>query len=158
MGSKSDKNDNRVKITNRKAFYDFHIGEKFEAGLVLNGAEVKSLRGGRATLSDSFVRVKNGEAYLINMNIVPYEEGNVEASEARRDRKLLLHKKQITSLLSKLSGSNLTVVPISVYNTHNLFKVELAFARGKKQFDKRESIKKKEAQREEEVALRGKNY
>lgn len=146
----------RIKITNKKAFYDYHIGEKFEAGIVLSGAEVKSLRKGQASLADSFVRVKNEEAYLINMYIAPYEQSDVESSESRRDRKLLLHKKQIISLLSKLAGSNLTVVPISLYNTHNLIKVELALARGKKQYDKREAIKKKEAQREEQVALRGK--
>lgn len=136
-----------MKITNKKAFYDYNVGERFEAGIVLTGAEVKSIRRGQASLADSFVRIKNGEAYLINMYIAP---------DDRRDRKLLLHKKQIISLLSKLAGSNLTIVPVSVYNTHNLIKVELALARGKKQYDKREAIKKKEAMREEAVALRGK--
>lgn len=150
-------NDNAsVKITNRKAFYDYSVGERFEAGIVLNGAEVKSLRKGQASLSDSFVRIKNGEAYLINMYITPYGQSDSQSSEARRDRKLLLHKRQIISLLSKLAGSNLTVVPISCYNTHNLIKVELALARGKKQFDKRESIKKKEQEREDQVIMRGK--
>lgn len=147
-----------MKITNRKAFFDYHIGEKFEAGIVLTGAEVKSLRRGQASLADSFVRVKNNEAYLINMYIAPYEQSDAQSSEARRDRKLLLHKKQIISLLSKLSGSSLTVVPVSCYNTHNLIKVELALARGKKQFDKREAIKRKEAEREEQIALRGKFF
>ena len=145
-----------VKITNRKAFFDFNVGERFEAGVVLNGAEVKSLRKGQASLADSFVRIKNGEAFLVNMYIAPYEQSDVNSSESRRDRKLLLHKKQIISMLSKLAGSNLTVVPISCYNTHNLIKVELALARGKKQFDKREAIKKKEQEREDQVVMRGK--
>jgi SsrA-binding protein len=151
-----NKDTGQVKITNKKAFYDYHIGEKFEAGIVLTGAEVKSLRRGQASLADSFVRVKNNEAYLINMYIAPYEQSDGQSNEARRDRKLLLHKKQITSLLSRLAGSNLTVVPISCYNTHNLIKVELALARGKKQYDKRQAIKEREAEREKQTLLRGK--
>lgn len=148
--------NSHTKITNRRAFYDFHIGERFEAGIVLTGGEVKSVRRGQASLADSFVRIKNKEAYLVNMYVAPYQAESFSNNDPRRDRKLLLHKKQILSILGKMSGSNLTIVPVSCYNTHNLVKVELAFARGKKEYDKREAIKKKEEQREDQVLIRGK--
>lgn len=146
-----------MKIVNRKAYYDYHILEKFEAGIVLTGGEVKSLRAEKASLNDSFVHIKDGEAYLVNAHINPYQPADNRNYDPKRTRKLLLHKKEITSLLSKINQSNLTIVPVLCYTAkRGTVKVELALARGKKQYDKREAIKRKDIDRETEQILRGK--
>jgi SsrA-binding protein len=142
-----------MKITNRKAFFDARILERFEAGINLTGAEVKAVRAGHADLTGSFVRIVGSEAYLINANIFPYEYSRPQGYEPRRTRKLLLHKKEIIAIRSKIEGQNLTIVPISLYTTHNLIKLELALGKPKKQFEKRQDLKKKTLDRDIEEAL-----
>lgn len=146
-----------MKIVNRKAYYDYHILEKFEAGISLSGAEVKSLKKERASLADSFVHIKEGEAYLVNSQIYPYQPADNRNYDPKRTRKLLLHKKEIIALLSKTKQSNLTIVPVSWYIAkHGRIKMELALAKGKKEYDKREAIKKRDIDRETQQILRGK--
>jgi SsrA-binding protein len=145
-----------MKITNRKAFYDFEVRDRMEAGINLTGAEVKALRGGHGDLTGSFVRIMGSEAYLVNAKIFPYQNAFPENYDSRRTRKLLLHKKQIISLKSKIDGANLTLVPVSWYTTKNLIKLELALGKSKKKFEKRQDIKKKELDREQEELLKGK--
>jgi SsrA-binding protein len=145
-----------MKITNRKATYDYQLFDRFEAGINLFGAEVKAVREGHVDLTGSFVRIIGSEAFLVNANIFPYKYARPETYDERRTRKLLLHKKEIISLKSKMEGSRLTVVPVSVYTTHRLIKIELAFAKSKKKFEKRESIKKKDINRQIEEELKRK--
>lgn len=142
-----------MKIVNRRAFYDYEISERFEAGINLLGSEVKAIRLGNADLTGSFVKIVGSEAYLVNAKIFPYQHAQVENYDEKRTRKLLLHKKEIVSLKSKIEGSNLSVVPVSLYTKHNFIKVELAFGRGKKKFEKKEAIKRKDIQREVEQEL-----
>lgn len=132
-----------MKITNRKAFFNYEILERFEAGINLLGTEVKAVRLGQADLSGSFVRIIGSEAYLVNAKIFPYEYARPEGYDPTRTRKLLLHKKQIFAIKSRIEGSSLTVVPVSVYTSHNLIKLEVALARPKKKFEKKETIKQK---------------
>ena len=145
-----------MKITNRKAYFDYEIGEKVEAGIKLTGAEVKSVRAGHVSLNDSFVKIIGSDAMLINCHINPYQFANNSDYDSKRSRKLLLHKKEILSLQSKIQQSNLTIVPVSLYTTRNLIKVELALARGKKKWDKRKALKEKTMKREEEELMRSK--
>ncbi|MBP8626663.1 MAG: SsrA-binding protein SmpB [Syntrophorhabdales bacterium] len=145
----------KVICTNRKAYHDYHIEDKFEAGIVLSGTEVKSLREGRANLKDSFARIKNGEIFLVNVHISPYSCGNIYNHEPKRDRKLLLHRKEINRLTGKISERGYTVVPLSMYfNKQNRAKVELALVKGKTLYDKRESIKRKDEKRLAEREMR----
>lgn len=137
-----------MKILNKRASFDYELHERFEAGINLNGAEVKAVKLGHADLSGSHVRITSSEAYLINAQIFPYQYARPEKYDERRTRKLLLHKAEILSLKSKMDGQNLTVVPISLYTTHNLIKLELALGKGKKQYQKKEAKKKKDLQRE----------
>ena len=143
-----------MKITNRKAFFDAAILERFEAGINLTGAEVKAVRAGHADLTGSFVRIMRSEPYLVNANIFPYEYARPQGYDPRRTRKLLLHKKEIIAIKSKIEGQNLTIVPISLYTTHNLIKLEVALGKPKKQFDKRKDLKKKTLDRDIEEALK----
>ncbi len=145
-----------MKITNSKATFDYVLHDTFEAGITLQGAEVKAIKLGHADLSGSFVRIIGGEAFLVNAKIFPYKFARSDAFEERRTRKLLMHKKEIISLKSKMDGSSLTVVPVSLYTTHNLIKLELALAKAKKKFDKKETIKNRDIDRDTERALRGK--
>ena len=142
-----------MKIVNRKAFYDYRILERFEAGINLNGAEVKAVRFGHADLTGSHVRIMGSEAYLINAKIFPYQYARPEGFDERRTRKLLLHKKEIIALKSKTEGQNLTLVPVSLYTTKSFIKLEIALGKGKKQYDKKEAIKKHDLQREIEQEL-----
>ena len=148
------RSDNIMKITNRKATFNYQLLDHFEAGINLFGAEVKAVREGHVNLDGSFVRILGSEAYLVNANIFPYKYARPETYDERRTRKLLLHKKEIISLKSKMDGSSLTIVPVSVYTTHGLIKVELALAKSKKQFEKRESIKKRDINRHIEEELK----
>ena len=141
-------------VLNKKASHDYFFLEKFEAGIVLSGAEVKSLKAGNASLADSFVRVVKSEAFLVNAHISPYKMAVNAAYDPKRERKLLLNKKEIDFLRGKLSSSSLTIVPTKVYTKHNLVKVEVALAKAKKKVDKRETLKKKELEREAQAALR----
>jgi SsrA-binding protein len=135
--------------SNRKAFHDYSILDTFEAGIVLSGTEVKSLRSNGCSLVDGFVRIKNGEAWLVNIQIPHYGQGTFFSQhEPRRDRKLLLHHREIARLIGKLQEKGLTLVPLRAYFKKGRAKVELGLGRGKRQYDKREAIKKREAQRE----------
>jgi SsrA-binding protein len=142
-----------MKIDNKRAFYDYQILEKFEAGINLFGAEVKAVRLGHADLTGSHVRIMGEEAYLINAKIFPYKYSRPENYDEQRTRKLLLHKKEIIALKSKTEGQNLTLVPISLYTTKSFIKLEIALGKGKKQYDKKEAIQKKDVQREAEQEL-----
>jgi SsrA-binding protein len=142
-----EKAPQRISISNRKARHDYFIIEAFEAGIVLTGTEVKSLRQGNANLQDSYAELRSGEVWLEGMHINPYEHGSIYNHEPRRRRKLLLQKKQIRKLLGGLKEKGLTLVPLSVYFKGPYAKVELALARGKKSYDKREAIAKRESDR-----------
>jgi len=143
-----------VKILNKKALHNYHILERVEAGIVLSGSEVKSIRTGRINLGESHVRVLNGEAFLINAHIPPYQ-GSDENYDPQHSRKLLLHKNQIASLIGKVSKGGITMVPVSIYEKNNRFKVEVGLAKSKKEFDKRKIIKEKDHIRRVEQELRG---
>lgn len=144
-----------MKITNKRAFYDYLISDKFEAGINLIGAEVKAIKLGHADLTGSYVRVMGSEAYLINAKIFPYEYARPENYEETRTRKLLLHKKEIISLKGKTDGANSTLVPISFYDKHGLIKLEVGIGKGKKQYDKKEATKKKDLKRQIDQELAG---
>src|SRR5690242_3602263 len=139
---------------NRRAYHDYFIDEKYEAGVMLTGTEVKSVRNGRTNLRDGFVRIDDGEAWLENVHISPYAEGNLMNHEPMRSRKLLLHRKEISSLIGKVKQKGYTLIPLRVYITRNHAKVEVGLARGKRQYDKRASIAEREAKREIERAVR----
>ncbi len=139
---------------NRRAYHDYFIDEKYEAGVVLTGAEIKSVRGGRANLRDGYVRIDSGEAWLENVHISPYAQGNVMNQEPLRPRKLLLHRKEISSLIGKVKQKGYTVIPLRIYIARNHAKVEVGLARGKRQYDKREAIAARDAKREIERAMR----
>jgi len=149
--------DGGIKIVcqNRKARHLYHILEEIESGLVLTGTEVKSLRDGKASLPDSYAVVRSGEVYLLGAHIAEYTEGNRYNHDPLRERKLLLSRRQIGKLQNQVRDQGLTLVPLSIYFRDGWAKVNLALAKGKKVFDKREDIKKREAQRETERALRG---
>lgn len=145
----------RVVATNRKAHHDYFILERYEAGIVLQGTEVKSLRAGRANLREAFAKVENGEVILYNLHISPWEYGNRWNHEPTRPRKLLLHKAEIRRLLGKSREAGKTLVPLRIYfNSRGLAKVELALAQGKKLWDKREAIARRDAAREIERRLK----
>ena len=137
---------------NRRARFEFHIIETFEAGIQLAGTEVKSLRAGRTQLNDGYVRIERGEAWLLQVNISPYAQGNRNNPEPERRRKLLLHKREIEYLDGKVRTEGLTIVPLRMYVARNRIKVELGLARGKKLWDKRQDVAKRDAQRDMERA------
>ncbi|MCL4338432.1 SsrA-binding protein SmpB [Patescibacteria group bacterium] len=145
-----------MKIINRRAYHDYQILETFEAGIHLLGAEVKSVKGGKMSLEGSFVRVVGSEIYLVNAEIYPYPYARPEGYESRRTRKLLLHKKEIISLKTKLAGAKLTLVPLECYNTHGLVKLKIGLARGRREYEKREKIKKRDTERDISRMMRGK--
>ncbi len=138
----------KIAATNRKAYHDYHIHETCEAGISLLGTEVKSLREGRVNLKDSYAIIKDGEAFLLNCHISPYSHGNIQNHDPLRTRKLLLHKKEIGKLLGRTSQQGLTIVPLKIYFKNGKAKVEIGLAKGKRQYEKRESTKEKEAKRE----------
>lgn len=140
--------DESMKITNKRAFFEYQIGDRIEAGINLTGAEVKAVKQGHADLTGSYVRVIGSEAYLVNARIFPYEYARPEGYEEKRTRKLLMHKQEIISLKSRTEGANITLVPLSLYSKKNLLKLELAIGKSKKQYDKREAIRKKDMLRE----------
>jgi len=146
----------KVVTENRKARHDYFIEETYEAGIALKGTEVKSLRAGKANLKDSYAQVENGELYLFNMHISPYEQGNRFNVDPVRTRKLLLHKLEINRLYGKVKQQGLTLVPLKVYFKKGRIKVELALDKGKKIYDKRDAMAEKDAKREMERTARGK--
>lgn len=137
-----------VLVKNKKAFYNYHILDKMEGGLALIGQEVKSLKEGKASLFGAFVSIKNGEVYLVNCNITPYQPKNTpKGYNSQRDRKILLKKNEINSLIGKTKEKGTTLIPLSIYTKKNFIKLEFAVARGKKKHDKREVIKKRDIDR-----------
>ena len=143
-----------VVATNSKAFHDYHIGDRYEAGIALVGTEVKALREGRANLRDSFARIEDNEVYLYHCHISPYSHGNLTNHEPLRVRKLLLHRGEIAKLIGKTQQRGYTLVPVKIYFKKGRAKVELALAQGKKTTDKREALRKKSAEREIQQALK----
>ncbi|MBE5984837.1 MULTISPECIES: SsrA-binding protein SmpB [Lacrimispora] len=142
---------------NKKAYHDYFIDEKYEAGIELFGTEVKSIRMGKCSVKESFVRVDKGEVYVFGMNISPYEKGNIFNKDPLRIRKLLLHKSEIQKLDEKIAQKGYTLVPLSVYFKGSLVKVEIGLARGKKLYDKRDDIAKKDQKRELERDFKVRN-
>lgn len=149
--------EQHIVIKNKKATHNFFIEDRYEAGLVLTGTEVKSLRANKANLVDSFGRLKDGEVWLHNMHISPYSHGNIHNHEPKRTRKLLLHKTEIRRLIGKTKEKGYTLVPLKVYFSGNTAKVEIGLARGKQLFDKRRTIAEKTAKRDMERAFREKH-
>ncbi|MBD3410107.1 MAG: SsrA-binding protein SmpB [Ignavibacteriales bacterium] len=139
----------KVIVRNKKARYEYHILDTIEAGIALVGSEVKSLRAGKANLADGYASIKNGEAFLMNFHISEFKQANVNNHEPTRPRKLLLHKKEIRKLEKQTNEKGNTIVPLSVYLKNGKVKVELAIARGKKLYDKRESIARKDLERDQ---------
>jgi SsrA-binding protein len=139
---------------NRRAYHDYFVDEKYEAGIMLTGTEVKSLRAGRCNLRDGFVRIDGHEAWMENVHISPYAQGNLMNHDPMRPRKLLLHRKQIATLIGKVRQKGYTLIPLRVYFTRNHAKVEVGLARGKRQYDKREAIAERDAKREIARAVR----
>ncbi len=137
-----------IEIKNKKAYFDYYILEEFEAGIVLSGTEIKSIRKGSVDLKDTFINIKNNEAYLLNMYIAKYEEGNIFNHDERRTRKLLLHKKEILKLKEKIQIEGYTLIPLKLYFKKNIVKVLIGLAKGKKVYDKRASIKEKDLKKE----------
>ena len=138
----------KVIVTNRKALHDYFIIDRYETGIVLKGTEVKSLRQGSANLQDGYAAVRNGEVWLVGLHISPFEKGNINNHEPKRDRKLLMHKQEIRRLIGKISEKGLTLVPLRLYFKNSIVKLELGLARGKKSYDKREAIAKRDVERQ----------
>jgi len=155
MPDKTDREKAQANIAeNRKAHHDFHLMESFEAGLVLLGTEVKAIREGRVNLRDSFARVENGEVFLYNVNIRPYSHRGYAEHEPLRRRKLLLHRVEIRKLIGKTVEKGMTLVPTRLYFKNGRVKVAVSLAKGKKDYDKRETIKRREADRETRAAIK----
>lgn len=147
-----------IEIKNKKAYFDYEILEEIEAGIVLTGTEIKSIRGGNANLKDSYAVIRNNEVYLLNMHISEYKEGNIFNHEEKRTRKLLLHKKEILKLRDKMVLNGNTLVPLKLYFKNNKVKILLGLAKGKKLYDKRETIKERDIQREIKKQIKNNNY
>ena len=155
MAEKTEREKAQSSIAeNRKAFHDFHLLETFEAGLVLLGTEVKAIREGRVNLRDSFARVEDGEVFLYNVNISPYSHRGYADHEPLRRRKLLLHRDEIRKLIGKTVERGMTLVPVRLYFKKGRVKVALSLAKGKKDYDKRETIKRRETERETRAAVK----
>ena len=144
----------KIVSNNKKAYHDYFILDTYEAGIELQGTEIKSIRKGSVNLKDSFIRIRNDEAFIDNMHIAPYEQGNRFNHEPLRQRKLLLHKKEIKKLQKELKENGLTIVPTKLYFNTSKLKVEIALARGKKLYDKRQDLKEKDSKRDIEKALK----
>ncbi|MDN4525750.1 SsrA-binding protein SmpB [Fictibacillus fluitans] len=146
--------EGKLVAQNKKARHDYHVEETFEAGIVLQGTEIKAIRAGRINLKDSFARVQNGELFLHNMHVSPYEQGNRYNHDPLRTRKLLLHKKEIAKLLDQTKEQGYSIVPLKLYLKNGFAKVLIGLAKGKKNYDKRQDLKQKDAKREIERAFR----
>lgn len=145
----------RVVANNKKARHDYFIEETYEAGIVLTGTEIKSIRAGRVSIKESYAHIYNGEITIIGMHISPYEQGNRYNVEPLRERKLLLHRNEIMKLFGQIQTAGLTLIPLSVYlDEHGRCKIEIGLSRGKKNYDKRESLAKKEAERKMDRAIK----
>ena len=147
----------KLVANNKKAYHDYFVDEKFEAGLVLHGTEVKSLRLGKCNIKESFIRIENGEVWVYGMHISPYEMGNIFNKDPLRPKKLLLHKYEINKLLGKIKEKGFTLVPLQVYFKDGKAKIEMGLCRGKKLYDKRQDIAKKDQRREAEKDFKIRN-
>lgn len=147
----------KLVANNKKAYHDYFIEEKYEAGLVLHGTEVKSMRMGKCSVKEAFIRIENGEAFVYGMHVSPYEKGNIFNRDPLRVRKLLLHKQEISKLSGKMSEKGYTLVPLQVYFKDGRAKMEIGLAKGKKNYDKRQDIAKKDQRREAEKEFKIKN-
>lgn len=154
----SRKKDSSTLLENRKAGFEYFLSDFMTAGLVLTGTEIKSLRAHNATISDAYVMLRNGEAYVVNMHIAPYKEGNIFNVDHLRDRKLLLTKTELAKLKRKLTATGKTCVPTKLFLSHGYAKLEIAVAKGKKLHDKRDALKDKDLKREEIKARSTKDY
>ena len=144
----------KLVANNKKAYHDYFIEEKYEAGIVLHGTEVKSMRMGKCSIKESFIRIENGEIFAYGMHVSPYEKGNIFNKDPLRTKKLLLHKKEINKLMGKIAEKGYTLVPLQVYFKDGRAKVEIGLAKGKKLDDKRQDIAKKDQRREAEKELK----
>jgi SsrA-binding protein len=147
----------KIVAKNSKAFHDYFIEDRYEAGIELAGTEVKSIRQGNVNLKDSFCIIKDGEISVLGMHISPYEKGNIFNKDPRRNRKLLMHKREIMRLFGKIKQDGYSLVPLSIYFKGSLVKLEIGLARGKKLYDKRDSAAKKDAKREIDRAMKSRN-
>lgn len=152
-----EKQSIKLIANNKKAYFDYFIEDKYEAGIELVGTEVKSLRGGKCSIKESFIRIDKGEVIVYGMHISPYEKGNIFNKDPLRPRKLLLHRYEINKIMGKITEKGYTLVPLQVYFKGSLVKVEIGLARGKKLYDKREDIAKKDVRRENERDFKVKN-
>lgn len=148
------KEELKLVANNKKAYHDYFIEEKYEAGLVLHGTEIKSLRMGKCSIKEAFIRIENGEVFIYGMHISPYEKGNIFNKDPLRVRKLLLHKSQIQKLIGNSAEKGYTIVPLQVYFSNGRAKIEIGLAKGKKLYDKRQDIAKKDQKREAEKELK----
>lgn len=148
----------KLVANNKKAYHDYFVEEKIEAGLVLHGTEVKSLRMGKCSIKEAFIRIGNGEMFIYGMHISPYEKGNIFNKDPLRVKKLLLHKTEINKLLGKIKEKGFTIVPLQVYFKEGKAKVEIGLCRGKKLYDKRQDIAKKDQKREAEKEFKIRNF
>ena len=151
------KESKKIIANNKKAFYDYFIEEKYEAGIELVGTEVKSLRMGKCSIKEAFVRIQKGEVFIYGMHISPYEKGNIFNRDPLRARKLLLHRYEIRKIEGQIAQKGYTLVPLNVYLKGSLMKVEIGLAKGKKQYDKRQDIAKKDQRREAEKQFKVRN-
>ncbi|MBQ8821070.1 MAG: SsrA-binding protein SmpB [Lachnospiraceae bacterium] len=151
------KETQKLVANNKKAYHDYFIDETFEAGLVLHGTEVKSMRMGKCSIKESFIRIENGEVFVYGMHVSPYEKGNIFNKDPLRVKKLLMHKYEINKLLGKIKEKGYTLVPLQVYFKDGRAKVEIGLAHGKKLYDKRDAIAKKDQRREAEKEFKVKN-
>lgn len=151
------KTEKKLIANNKKAYHDYFILEKYEAGIVLHGTEVKSLRMGKCSIKEAFIRVENGEMFIYGMHISPYEKGNIFNKDPLRTRKLLMHKAEITKLAGKVAERGYTLMPLQVYFKNGRAKMEIGLCRGKKLYDKRQDIAKKDMRREVERDFKVKN-
>ncbi len=147
----------KLVANNKKAYFDYFIEDKYEAGVALHGTEVKSIRMGKCSIKESYIKIENGEVYIYGMHVSPYEKGNIFNKDPMRIKKLLMHKYEINKLAGKLQQKGLTLVPLQVYLKGGLVKVEVGLARGKKLYDKRDSLAKKDMKREAEKEFKIRN-
>ena len=152
-----EKEPQKLIANNKKAYHEYFIDETYEAGIALHGTEVKSMRMGKCSIKESFIRIENGEIFVYGMHVSPYEKGNIFNKDPLRARKLLLHKSELLKLSGKIAEKGYTLVPLQVYFKNSLVKVEIGLARGKKLYDKREDIAKKDQRRELEREFKVKN-
>lgn len=144
----------KIIANNKKAFHDYHILEKYEAGIVLTGTEIKSVRDGNVNIKDAHCLIRNGEIFLMNMHISKYKQGNIFNHDETRSRKLLLHKKEIIKLEQKVNQESMAIIPLKVYLEKGLCKVEISLAKGKKNYDKRQSLKEKDMKKRMDKAIK----